>query len=99
MFFIQIRCNLLAYLNVISVVILSDSWRQIRLCLYVTRGSKTSCVYPKFVCTITTELALDKEKNKLYIARDIVGEKIELDIDKNIKLEGPKPLVLKIVNT
>ena len=49
--------------------------------------------------SVTLVVLVERNGRELPISADIVGEKIELDIDKNIKLEGPKPLILKIINT
>ena len=42
---------------------------------------------------------VERNGRELPINAHIVGEKINLEPDKNIKLDGPQPLKLSIVNT
>ena len=49
--------------------------------------------------SVTLVVLVERNGRELPINAQIVGEKINLDPDKNIKLDGPQPLKLSIVNT
>ena len=49
--------------------------------------------------SVTLVVLVERNGRELPINAHIVGEKINLEPDKNIKLDGPQPLKLSIVNT
>ena len=48
--------------------------------------------------SVTLVVLVERNGKELPISADIVGEKLELGNDKNIKLNGPDPLVLEIID-
>tara|TARA_Y100000768_G_C23898655_1_gene643913 strand:+ start:74 stop:580 length:507 start_codon:yes stop_codon:yes gene_type:complete len=48
--------------------------------------------------SVTLVVLVERDGKELPISADIVGEKLELENDKNIKLVGPEPLVLEIID-
>ena len=48
--------------------------------------------------SVTLVVLVERNGKELPISADIVGEKLELANDKNIKLEGPDPLILEIID-
>ena len=48
--------------------------------------------------SVTLVVLVERDGKELPISADIVGETLELENDKNIKLVGPEPLVLEIIN-
>ena len=41
---------------------------------------------------------MERNGNELPITADIAGEKLELDNNKNIKLLGPDPMILEVID-
>ena len=48
--------------------------------------------------SVTLVVLVERNGKELPISADIVGEKLELGNDKNIKLNGPDPLELEIID-
>jgi len=48
--------------------------------------------------SVTLVVLVERDGKELPISADIVGETLELENDKNIKLVGPEPLVLEIID-
>ena len=48
--------------------------------------------------SVSLVVLVERDGKELPISADIVGEKLELENDKNIKLVGPEPLVLEIID-
>ena len=48
--------------------------------------------------SVTLVVLVERDGKELPISADIVGEKLELENDKNIKLVGPEPLILEIID-
>ena len=48
--------------------------------------------------SVTLVVLVERNGKELPISADIVGEKLELENNKNIKLSGPEPLILEITN-
>ena len=48
--------------------------------------------------SVTLVVLVERNGKELPISADIVGEKLELGNDKNIKLNGPDPLLLEIID-
>ena len=48
--------------------------------------------------SVTLVVLVERNGKELPISADIVGEKLELGNDNNIKLNGPDPLVLEIID-
>jgi pyrimidine operon attenuation protein/uracil phosphoribosyltransferase len=48
--------------------------------------------------SVTLVVLVERNGKELPISADIVGEKLELDNNKNIKLLGPDPMILEIID-
>ena len=48
--------------------------------------------------SVTLVVLVERDGKELPISADIAGETLELENDKNIKLVGPEPLVLEIID-
>ena len=48
--------------------------------------------------SVTLVVLVERNGKELPISADIVGDKLELGNDKNIKLNGPDPFVLEIID-
>tara|TARA_B100000767_G_scaffold266105_1_gene283032 strand:- start:258 stop:770 length:513 start_codon:yes stop_codon:yes gene_type:complete len=48
--------------------------------------------------SVTLVVLVERNGKELPISADIVGEKLELENNKNIKLLGPDPMILEITN-
>ena len=47
---------------------------------------------------VTLVVLVERNGKELPITADIYGERIELDNNKNIKLLGPDPMILEIID-
>ena len=48
--------------------------------------------------SVTLVVLVERNGNELPISADITGEKLELDNNKNIKLLGPDPMILEVID-
>ena len=48
--------------------------------------------------SVTLVVLVERNGKELPISADIVGEKLELDNNKNIKLLGPDPMILEVID-
>ena len=48
--------------------------------------------------SVTLVVLVERNGNELPITADIAGEKLELDNNKNIKLLGPDPMILEVID-
>jgi len=48
--------------------------------------------------SVTLVVLVERNGKELPFSPDIIGEKLELDNDKNIKLLGPDPMIIEIVD-
>lgn len=48
--------------------------------------------------SVTLVVLVERNGNELPISADICGERLELDNNKNIKLLGPEPLILEVID-
>tara|TARA_S200000501_G_scaffold208980_2_gene196278 strand:+ start:2475 stop:2987 length:513 start_codon:yes stop_codon:yes gene_type:complete len=48
--------------------------------------------------SVTLVVLVERNGNELPISADICGERLELDNNKNIKLLGPEPMILEVID-
>ena len=48
--------------------------------------------------SVTLVVLVERNGNELPISADICGERLELDNNKNIKLVGPEPMILEVID-